>query len=104
MRIRQAWLGAVVMIGPLLGSVFAKTIAIGEVVPNHLHPVIAGRDAVVDGDGDTVAVAHVRPSTGSEGADAAFHRHHDGSPNARAGGGGGAAVDWCRRPPPPARS
>ena len=34
MRLRAAWLGAVVMIGPLLGSVVAKTIAIGEVVPN----------------------------------------------------------------------
>ena len=34
MRLRAAWLGAVVMIGPLMGSVVAKTIAIGEVVPN----------------------------------------------------------------------
>ena len=34
MRLRAAWLGAIVTIGPLLGSVFAKTTAIGEVVPN----------------------------------------------------------------------
>ncbi len=34
MRLRAAWLGAVVIIGPLMGSVVAKTIAIGEVVPN----------------------------------------------------------------------
>ncbi len=34
MRLRTAWLTAVVMIGPLMGSVLAKTIAIGEVVPN----------------------------------------------------------------------
>jgi peroxiredoxin len=34
MTVRAAWLGAVVTIGPLLGSVAAKTTAIGEVVPN----------------------------------------------------------------------
>ncbi len=34
MRLGAAWFGAVVMIGPLMGSVVAKTIAIGEVVPN----------------------------------------------------------------------
>ena len=34
MRLRTVWLGAVVAIGPLLGSVVAKTTGIGEVVPN----------------------------------------------------------------------
>src|ERR1700735_3334870 len=34
MRLRAAWLGAIVAIGPLLGSAIAKTTAIGEVVPN----------------------------------------------------------------------
>ena len=34
MRTRTAWLGVAVMIGPLMGSVAAKSIAIGEVVPN----------------------------------------------------------------------
>jgi peroxiredoxin len=33
MRLRAAWLGAIVAIGPLLGSAIAKTTAIGEVVP-----------------------------------------------------------------------
>jgi hypothetical protein len=34
MRLRAAWLGAFVTIGPLLGSAGAETTAIGEVVPN----------------------------------------------------------------------
>ena len=34
MRLGAAWLGAIVTIGPLLGSADAKTTAIGEVVPN----------------------------------------------------------------------
>src|SRR6516165_6133165 len=34
MRLRAAWLGAVVMIAPMMGPVVAKTIAIGEVVRN----------------------------------------------------------------------
>ena len=34
MNLRAAWLGAIVTLGPLVGSVVAKTTAIGEVVPN----------------------------------------------------------------------
>ena len=34
MRRRAAWLAAMVVIGPLSGSAFAKTVPIGEVVPN----------------------------------------------------------------------
>src|SRR5262249_15807339 len=34
MRLRAVWFGAVVLVGPFIGSVLAKTITIGEVVPN----------------------------------------------------------------------